>query len=226
MEHLQAELDSLRSELSQMLNLVLTQLRRAERAFLSNDRPVVKEIASAEKLVNAMELQIDSRCETVLALFTPVAVDLRFVLSALKINVNVERIGDLADGIGRTVIHSKDSFDKGLLEKVNAYQAFKASLEMFEALIQAYEKEDTLLARDIFAKDKVIDNIVNQAIVTAEDYAKSNPDNFSQAIQLLSIMKMLERVGDHLKNVAEEIIFYSEARVLKHSNKGQNGNNK
>jgi phosphate transport system protein len=224
MEHLQAELDSLRSELSQMLNLVLTQLRRAERAFLSNDRPVVKEIASAEKLVNAMELQIDSRCETVLALFTPVAVDLRFVLSALKINVNVERIGDLADGIGRNVIHNKESFDKALLDKVSAYQAFKASIEMFEALIQAYEKEDTLLARDIFVKDKVIDAIVNQAIAAAEDYAKSNPDNFSQAIQLLSIMKMLERVGDHLKNIAEEIIFYSEARVLKHSNKGQNGN--
>lgn len=216
MEHLQAELDSLRSELSQMFNLVMAQVKRAERAFLSNDRPVVKEIASVEKLVNAMELQIDSRCETVLALFTPVAVDLRFVLSALKINVNLERIGDLADGIGRTVIHNKECFDKTLLEKVNAYEAFKASLEMFDALIQAYEKEDTLLARDIFTKDKVIDDIVNQAVTAAEDYAKSNPDNFSQAIQLLSVMKMLERVGDHLKNAAEEIIFYAEARVIKH----------
>lgn len=226
MEHLQAELDSLRSELSQMFNLVMAQVKRAERAFLSNDRPVVKEIASVEKLVNAMELQLDSRCETVLALFTPVAVDLRFVLSALKINVNLERIGDLADGIGRTVVHNKESFDKTLLEKVNAYKAFQASLEMFESLIQAYEKEDTLLARDIFVKDKVIDNIVNQAIIAAETYAKSNPANFSQAIQLLSIMKMLERVGDHLKNVAEEIIFYAEARVLKHSSKEGNGNNK
>lgn len=225
MEHLQAELDSLRSDLSQMFNLVMAQVKRAERAFLSNDRPVVKEIASVEKLVNAMELQIDSRCETVLALFTPVAVDLRFVLSALKINVNLERIGDLADGIGRTVVHDKESFDKNLLEKVNAYEAFKASLEMFEALIEAYEKEDTLLARDIFTKDKVIDNIVNKAIAAAEDYAKSKPDNFSQAIQLLSVMKMLERVGDHLKNVAEEIIFYAEARVLKHGGKAGNGNN-
>jgi phosphate transport system protein len=223
MEHLQAELDSLRSELSQMLALTLAQLKRAERAFLSNERSIVKEIASAEKLVNAMELQIDSRCETVLALFTPVAVDLRFVLSALKINVNVERIGDLADGIGRTVAHTKDGFDKALLQKVQAHEAFKASVEMFEALIEAYFKEDTLLARDIFAKDKVIDAIVNQAINAVEEYAKSKSANFSQAIQLLSIMKMLERVGDHLKNVAEEIIFYAEARVLKHSNKKEEG---
>jgi phosphate transport system protein len=219
MEHLQAELDSLRSELSQMFTLVLAQVRRAERAFLSNDRPVMKEIASTEKLVNAMELQIDSRSETVLALFTPVAVDLRFVLSALKININLERIGDLADGVGRTVSHIKDGFDKGLLENVGAYKAFHASIEMFESLIQAYEKEDTLLARDIFVKDKVIDAIVNEAITSVEEYAKNNPDHFSDAIQLLSIMKMLERMGDHLKNISEEIIFYAEARVLKHSGK-------
>jgi|SRR6185437_734185 len=220
MEHLQAELDSLRSELSQMFTLVLAQVRRAERAFLSNDRPVMKEIASTEKLVNAMELQIDSRSETVLALFTPVAVDLRFVLSALKININLERIGDLADGVGRTVSHIKDGFDKALLENVGAHKAFKASVEMFESLIQAYEKEDTLLARDIFVKDKVIDDIVNQAITSVEEYAKNNPDHFSDAIQLLSIMKMMERMGDHLKNISEEIIFYAEARVLKHSGKG------
>jgi len=223
MEHLQAELDSLRSELSQMFTLVLAQVRRAERVFLSNDRSVMKEIASTEKLVNAMELQIDSRSETVLALFTPVAVDLRFVLSALKININLERIGDLADGVGRTVSHIKDGFDKNLLENVGAYKAFEASIEMFESLIQAYEKEDTLLARDIFVKDKVIDTIVNEAINAVEEYAKNNPDHFSDAIQLLSIMKMLERMGDHLKNVSEEIIFYAEARVLKHSSKNQGG---
>jgi len=223
MEHLQAELDSLRSELSQMCNLVLEQLKRAEKVFIGNERSVLKEIASIEKLVNAKELQIDSRCETILALFTPVAVDLRFILSALRINGNLERIGDLADGVGRTVSHSKENFDKNLLEKVNANGAFKGTIEMFECLIQAYEKEDTLLARDIFVKDKLIDTIVNQAISIAEEYAKNNPDSFSQSIQMLSIMKMLERVGDHLKNIAEEIIFYSEARVLKHGGKKANG---
>lgn len=225
MEHLQVELDTLRQELSQMLDLVLAQTKRAERAFLSNERAAVKEIAATEKLVNATELQIDSRCETILALFTPVAVDLRFVLSALKINVNLERIGDLADGVGRTVVHSKDSFDKNLLEKAGAYEAFKALLEMFDALIEAYEKEDTLLARDIFAKDKILDDIVNKGVRSVEDYLMGNTANLSQAIQLLSVMKMIERVGDHLKNVAEEIIFYAEARVLKHSTKKPDNNN-
>jgi phosphate transport system protein len=225
MEHLQAELDSLRSELSQMCSITLEQLKRAEKVFLNNDRSVLKEITSNEKLVNAKELQIDSRCETILALFTPVAVDLRFILSALRMNANLERIGDLADGIGRTVAHSKENFDKALLENIDAHKAFSCTIDMFESLIQAYEKEDTLLARDIFTKDKIVDGIVDNGITIAEEHAKNKPDSFSQSIQVLSVMKMLERVGDHLKNIAEEIIFYAEARVLKHSAKKNNTGN-
>jgi phosphate transport system protein len=219
MEHLKSELDSLRGELTQMYTLVLNQVQKAQDVFLENKTSLVKEIASTEKLVNAKELQIDSRCETILALFTPVAVDLRFVLSALKINVNLERIADIADNISRTVVHSKVSFDKALLDKIQAKQALDTAVEMFKCLIEAFEKEDTLLARDVFAKDKVIDQITTNAIAIAEEFAKQSPDNLSQAIPLLSIMKMLERSGDHLKNIAEEIIFYAEAKVLKHAGK-------
>jgi phosphate transport system protein len=219
MEHLKSELDSLRGELTEMYTLVLNQIQKAQDVFLENKTSLVKEIASTEKLVNAKELQIDSRCETILALFTPVAVDLRFVLSALKINVNLERIADIADGISRMVVHSKVSFDKSLLEKIQAKEVFVAAIEMFRCLIEAFEKEDTLLAREVFAKDKVIDQITTNAIAIAEEFAKQSPDNLSQAIPLLSIMKMLERSGDHLKNIAEEIIFYAEAKVLKHAGK-------
>jgi phosphate transport system protein len=219
MEHLQSELDSLRGEINQMNLLVLAQVKKAKVAFLENKPNLVKEIASTEKLVNAKELQIDSRCETILALFTPVAVDLRFVLSALKINVNLERIGDIADGIARMVAHSKVNFSKELLVKVEADKAFSTAIEMFSSLLESFETENTLLARNIFTKDEVIDDIMDQSIPIVEEYARRYPDNLSQGIALLSIMKMLERMGDHLKNIAEEIIFYSEARVLKHGGK-------
>jgi len=219
MEHLKSELDSLRAELTQMYTLVHNQLEKAQDVFLENKTSLIKEIASTEKLVNAKELQIDSRCETILALFTPVAVDLRFVLSALKINTNLERIADIADGVSRMVVHSKVSFDKNLLVKIQAKEAFSQALAMFTCLEQAFEKEDTLLARDIFSKDKVIDQIMNNATGIAEEYSKDSPENLLQAIPLLSIMKMLERTGDHLKNIAEEIIFYAEAKVLKHAGK-------
>jgi phosphate transport system protein len=219
MEHLKSELDSLRHELNQMLELVLKQLQKAEVVLLENKTSLVNEIASTEKLVNAKELQIDSRCETILALFTPVAVDLRFVLSALKMNANLERIADIADGISRLVIHTKTGFDKTLLEKIEAKKAFDTAIEMLNCVAQAYQKEDTLIARDVFTKDKIIDAITTNGIGVAEEFAKVSPENLSQAIPLLSIMKMLERTGDHLKNIAEEIIFYAEAKVLKHAGK-------
>ncbi|HTA83036.1 MAG TPA: phosphate signaling complex protein PhoU [Bacteroidia bacterium] len=219
MEHLKSELDSLRSELTEMYALVHNQLEKAQDVFLENKTSLIKEITSTEKLVNAKELQIDSRCETILALFTPVAVDLRFVLSALKINTNLERIADIADGISRMVVHSKVSFDKNLLVKIQAKEAFSQALVMITCLEEAFQKEDTLLARDIFSKDKVIDQIMNNATGIAEEYSKDSPENLLQAIPLLSIMKMLERTGDHLKNIAEEIIFYAEAKVLKHAEK-------
>jgi phosphate transport system protein len=219
MEHLQAELDSLRGEINQMNLLVLNQVKKSKKAFLENRPNLVTEIASTEKLVNAKELQIDSRCETILALFTPVAVDLRFVLSALKINVNLERIGDIADGVARMVAHSKITFDKELLEKVEAGKAFDTAIDMFVCLIESFETENTALARSIFTKDEVIDDIMDKSIVIVEEYAKKHPDNLTQGIPLLSIMKMLERMGDHLKNIAEEIIFYAEAKVLKHGGK-------
>ncbi|HTB31365.1 MAG TPA: phosphate signaling complex protein PhoU [Bacteroidia bacterium] len=217
MEHLQAEMDALRNELLEMYKLVLSQVERAQTALIDNNLSVVKEIASNEKLVNAKELQIDSRCETILALFTPVAVDLRFILSALKININLERIGDIADNIARMVSHTKPGFDRTLLEKINAKEAFAVSLDMYKNLLQAFEKEDTLLARDILIKDEYIDNITDESVLIAEEYTKGNPDSITQAIPAISIMKMVERIGDHLKNIAEEIIFYAEARVLKHS---------
>ncbi len=217
MEHLQAEMDALRNELLEMYKLVLSQVERAQTALIDNNLSVVKEIASNEKLVNAKELQIDSRCETILALFTPVAVDLRFILSALKININLERIGDIADNIARMVSHTKPGFDRTLLEKINAKEAFALSIDMYKILLQAFEKEDTLLARDILIKDEYIDNITDESVIIAEEYTKSNPESITQAIPVISIMKMVERIGDHLKNIAEEIIFYAEARVLKHS---------
>ncbi len=91
------------------------------------------------------------------------------------------------------------------------------ALDMYKHLLQAFEKEDTLLARDILIKDEALDGITDESVAIAEEYTKAHPGSITQAIPVISIMKMVERMGDHLKNIAEEIIFYAEARVLKHS---------
>ncbi|MDR1201237.1 MAG: phosphate transport system regulatory protein PhoU, partial [Tannerellaceae bacterium] len=104
MKHTEQELQSLKEEVSQMWKLVLSQLEKSKQAFLNSDIELAREIVSREKRVDAFELKIDSDCENYIALYSPVAIDLRLVLSLIKISSTLERIGDFAEGIARHVI--------------------------------------------------------------------------------------------------------------------------
>src|SRR5436190_3610031 len=116
MTHLDIELKLLKTEGIEMFDLVRSQLMKAKSALLHNNKELAREVNFNERRVNALELKIDKDCENIFALFNPLAVDLRFVLAVLKINSNLERIGDIADGIARYVVETPESFDKELIE--------------------------------------------------------------------------------------------------------------
>ena len=166
--------------------------------------------------MNALELKIDKDCENIFALFNPLAVDLRFVLAVLKINSNLERIGDIADGISRYVADADTAFDAQLLKVTRLTEMFNVAIEMLMNAQQAFDTEDTKLARGIFGKDDLLDEINESANAVIEDFIRKNPDKISQSLHIVSTIRKLERTGDQAKNVAEEIIFYIEAKVLKH----------
>lgn len=216
MTHLDTELHLLKGEAISMWNLVLGQLNKAHDAMHCFDKDLAREVVLNEKRVNAYELKIDRDCENIFALFNPVAVDLRFVLAVLKINNNLERTGDIAEGIGKFIISEKSSFDKALLEAAQLETMFNVSISMLSNVLNAFEKEDTALARSIFKQDEVLDNINVGANAVIADFIRKNPDKLEQALYILSTIRKLERVGDQAKNIAEEIIFYVEAKVLKH----------
>lgn len=216
MTHLDTELQLLKGESISMWNLVISQLNKAHDAMLRFDKDLAREVVLNEKRVNSYELKIDRDCENVFALFNPVAVDLRFVLAVLKINNNLERTGDIAEGIGKFIISEKSAFDKGLLETAQLETMFNVSVTMLSDVLTAFEKEDTALARSIFKQDEVLDNINVGANAVIADFIRKNPDKLEQALYILSTIRKLERVGDQAKNIAEEIIFYVEAKVLKH----------
>ncbi len=219
MTHLDTELQLLKGEAISMWNLVVSQLNKAHDAMLRFDKDLAREVVLNEKRVNAYELKIDRDCENIFALFNPVAVDLRFVLAVLKINNNLERTGDIAEGIGKFIISERSSFDKGLLETAQLETMFNESVSMLSDVLTAFEKEDTALARSIFKQDEVLDNINVGANAVIADFIRKNPDKLEQALYILSTIRKLERVGDQAKNIAEEIIFYVEAKVLKHKKK-------
>jgi phosphate transport system protein len=220
MTHLDTELENLRQELVELWRLVASQLKKTHEAMVTFDKDLAREVIAHEKRVNALELRIDRDCENIIALFNPVAIDLRFVLAVLKINNNLERTGDIAEGIAKFIVHSNEPFDKPLLEATQVLHMHALANSILDDVLRAFEDEDTKLARTIFQRDEELDRINSAANGVITAYIKGNLQNIEQALHILSSIRKLERIGDQSKNIAEEIIFHVEAKVLKHAAKG------
>ena len=201
--------------------LVQSQLNKAKEAMVQFDKDLAREVLIKEKRVNSFELKIDRDCENIFALYCPVAIDLRFLLAALKINTNLERIGDIAAGIALYVVESSVNFDVKALESTSLLRMYEEAVNILIDARTAFEKEDTVLARSIFKRDDVLDAINEAAPATIAAVIKADPDSITEALYILSVVRKLERVGDQAKNIAEEIIFYVEAKILKHFESSQ-----
>ncbi len=219
MTHLQEELDQLRESLSDMAYLVKNQIKKSFCSLMDKDEDLANEVIFNEKRVNALELKIDKDCETIFALLTPVAHDMRFVFATLKINADMERIGDYAESIAKLVLLGKKEFDPELMRIIGLQNMYDIAFAMLEDVSKAYSEDDSKLARSVFSRDLQLNDINHNATQIVVDYCKANPEEIPQALYLLSIIRKLERVGDHITNIAEEVIFSKEAEILKHGDK-------
>lgn len=216
MSNLEKELKSLKDSVAEMLKLVLKQLEKSGHAFLNMDQAMAEEIIHSEKRVNAMELNIDKQCENIFALFNPVASDLRFVISMLKMNSDIERIGDYADGIADYVVEYNKSIDSSFLEEARVSEMFSVAFNMLDSFIIAFEMNNAEMPRQIFLKDRDLNEINHNAAAIIDKIAHNDINKIQEALYLFSTIKKLERVGDHIKNIAEDWIFYLDGEVLKH----------
>ncbi len=219
MSHLNAEIHRLKEELIEMHRHVRMQVSKCRNAIFQFDTDLAREVIANEKYINALELKIDRDCENMLALFNPVAIDLRFILAALKINTNLERTSDNAEGIARYVLDLDRPLDPELLKQFEIEQMYETTLSMIDDATQAFIREDTALARKVFQKDDILDSINRRATQTALRLIREQHPDHLHFLNLLSIVRKTERIGDQTKNVAEEIIFFIEAKVLKHGEK-------
>ena len=175
MKHTEKELQLLKEEVSQMWKLVLSQLEKSRQAFLNNDVELAREIASREKRVDAFELKIDSDCENYIALYSPVAVDLRLVLSLIKISSTLERIGDFAEGIARHVVENDcNKIAPQLIEELQMEKIFDTLISMLSDSFVALESENTKISGKILAKDDEIDTLYHNSVEILANYIVEN----------------------------------------------------
>lgn len=219
MSKLTEELKMVRDEVVEMCRLTYSQLSKSLSALINFDKDLAREVVMVEKRVNSAELKIDRDCEDIFAIYSPVAVDLRFLLAVLKINTNLERIGDIADGIAKLILDTDRPFSQELLDSTKVVEMFGEALQIVEEIMTAFEKEDSAIARSIFKRGEFLDTVNRNANNLISGYLNEHPAEILEALNILSIIRKLERVGDHAENIAEEIIFFIEAKVIKHASR-------
>jgi phosphate transport system protein len=214
--NIEEEVQQLKEAINDMAELTISQMKKAKDAYLANDSELAQEIIHNEKRVNAIELSIDRDCENIFALLNPVASDLRFVISALKINSDLERIGDYADGIADYVVDLTEKLDPSLVKETKIEEMFNIAISMLEDIAIALREDNVKLARKVYQKDSELNKININASKIITEYINNNPKTVRQSLFMFSVIRKIERTGDHIKNIAEDLIFYVEAKVLRH----------
>ena len=219
MQNIEQQRESINKSISKMLSICASQLQKATEAFATYDSDLAEEVLRKENRVNALDIKIEEDCENYLALYNPVAVDLRFIMAVLKINSELERIADHAYGISKYVIELNKPISPSLLKAVQFDKMYETLKSMLDNITLAYEQEDVKSSRKVFKMDKTLDKINAKSFNALETEIKKDINLISQSLIVFSVVKKYERVGDLIKNIAEEIIFYVDAEILKHKKK-------
>ena len=204
---------------SEMLSMCKSQLQKAKESFVTHDSDLAEEVMRKESRINALDIKIEKDCERYLALYNPVASDLRFIMAVLKINGELERIADHAYNISKYVVEVDNKIPSKLLSSIQFEKMYETLISMMENIMDAYENKDVKSARKVFKKDKILDKINSNSFSILGDEIKKDDSIVDEAFIVFSVVKKLERVGDLIKNIAEEIIFYIDAEILKHKKK-------
>ena len=216
-QFVESELLLLKNEINQMWNLVYNQIERAGKAVSTFDKDLAHTVLLRERRVNTYELKIDNDIEDIIALYNPLGIDLRFVLAMLKINTNLERIADFAEGISRFVIKNEiTDIDPELMEQIRFEEMYTEVLEMLALAKKALEEEKIDIATSVFPKDNLLDEVYAESLTTLASHIRQHPEDGAICLDLAAVVRKLERAGDHITNIAEEIVFYIDAKVLKH----------
>jgi phosphate transport system protein len=213
------ELDHIKDLTVSMMELVGKQLQRSRTALKEHDLQLAGTILRHELRVNEMELAIEKACEHAIALYQPVATDLRFILAVFKTVSELERLADHLEGIARVIIDKEIPFEQQILCMLNTEEMFEQSQKMFDDILCALNDSDTDMARSVFKKDKFLNKTFRKSTASILEQLSNDQSDSRELLRLFQVLYRLERVGDLLTNIAELIIFYLDAITVKHQKK-------
>jgi phosphate transport system protein len=212
--HFQMALDQLRERLLQMGGLAEERVRDAVEALVTRDDALIAGVVTGDEPLNALHIDIDDRCFRLLALHQPMATDLRTIVAAVKINTDLERVGDLAVNIAeaakRYVQHPP------VKQLVDIPRMGKIAQAMLRDALDAYVRRDRALAQSVLDCDDQLDALKSQVFRELLTCMLQDPSTIEPALDLVLVSRHLERIGDHATNIAEDVIFMVSAEDVRH----------
>ena len=199
-----------------MGGLAEERVRLAVRGLVERDHRALADVIAGDTRIDNLQIEIDDRCFKLIALYQPVAVDLRTIVSSLKINSDLERVGDLAVNVGeaaqRYLLHPP------VKPLIDLPRMGELAMKMLRESLDAFVDRDVSLAQGVLSQDDWLDAFKGQVFRELLTYMLSNPSTIEPSVDLILISRHLERVGDHATNIAEDVIFLVEARDVRHRN--------
>ena len=212
------EIENLKKLTLSLGALVEESLRDAVRAFRDRDARVAQRVIDADVEIDSREVEVEEECLKILALHQPVAIDLRYIVAVIKLDNDLERIGDLAVDLAERAVYlsGRDPLElpRGLLSMADAVQ------DMVRRALDSLVNLDVAEARGVCKQDDEIDELHRQNFDFVEREIAQQPARVSDLIQLLSVSRYLERVADHATNIAEDVIYLVEGHVVRHRDEG------
>jgi phosphate transport system protein len=212
--HFQEELEQLKTRLLEMGGMAEEEVRLAVKGLTDRDADLIDRALLGDEPLNALHIEIDNRCFTLLALYQPMAADLRTIVAAVKINTDLERVGDLAVNIAeaghRYMSHS------AVKKLIDIPRMAGIAQTMLRDALDAFVRRDVTLAQHVLDEDDRLDTLKTQIFRELLTYMLQDPTTIEPALDLILVSRHLERIGDHATNIAEDVIFIVSARDVRH----------
>jgi phosphate transport system protein len=212
--HFQEELEQLKTRLLEMGGAAEEQVRVAVQGLVDRDHDLIDKALLGDVPLNTLHIEIDSRCFTLLALYQPMAADLRTIVAAVKINTDLERVGDLAVNIAEAA--RRYSSHPPVKKLIDIPRMASIAQNMLRDALDAFVRRDVDLAQQVLNEDDRLDELKTQIFRELLTYMLQDPSTIEPALDLILVSRHLERIGDHATNIAEDVIFIVSAKDVRH----------